>query len=261
MYQAPAAPQTVGETLDSGFALYRDSLKDTFALALLSGLVTAPFSRLAQSMLSADVTFGNAVTQVLISLASMAVTLFFYGAIIARIDAVHAGGRMPFGESLDVAWRRFPVMFGSFVLFVIAFIVGLVLFVVPGVYLMIALGFVLFAAILERKGVVESLLYSHLLVKGHWWRTAALLVIIGVVAVVLYLALGIVFGIAMTIGGGGVNLVPGAPLPWYFDFVVTPLISSVVVPLTCALFIAVYADLKLRREGANIAEGLGSAEA
>lgn len=260
MYQPSTAPQAVGGILDSGFALFRDSVKDTFALALLSGLLAAPFSRLAQNTATADVTFGSATTQLLISLASMAVTLFFYAAIIARIGSIRNGRHMLLGDALGVAVNRFPAMFGGFVLFMLALVVGFLLLVIPGLYLMIALGFVFFAAVLERKGAVESLLYSHNLVRGHWWRTALLVVTIGVVAVVLYLVLGLIVGIVLAMSGGAVDLAEGN-LPWYVDFVVNPLLSSVVVPLTCALFIEVYADLRLRREGGDFEQSIASAEA
>src|SRR5690606_22878196 len=106
MYQASRAPQRVGGILDNGFALFRESVKDTFALALLSGLLAAPFNRLAQGTATGDVTVGSAGTQLLLSLASMAVTLFFYAAIIARIDAIRNGRHIGLGEALDVALRR-----------------------------------------------------------------------------------------------------------------------------------------------------------
>jgi len=62
----------------------------------------------------------------------------------------------------------------------------------------------------------------------------------------------------VAVSGGATQL---QQLPWQIDFIVTPLISGVLTPLFYALLMAVYADSKLRNEGADIAERIAAAEA
>jgi hypothetical protein len=41
--------------------------------------------------------------------------------------------------------------------------------------------------------------------------------------------------------------------PWYVDFVAGPVLSAVAGPLTYALVLSIYYDLKTRREGGDLA--------
>jgi membrane protein implicated in regulation of membrane protease activity len=111
--------------------------------------------------------------------------------------------------------------------------------------------------VLERLGPFAGLSRSRQLVRGHWWRTAALVTVIAIIISVIYVILGIVAGIIVAFNPDQV-LEAGA-LPWYVDFVVNPLLSGVTTPLAYSLFIATYYDLRNRHEGGDIAERIAAA--
>lgn len=167
---------------------------------------------------------------------------------------------MTAGEAMSVGLRRFPVVLGVAVLLTLGLMLGFMLFVIPGIYLMVKLVFAPIAAVAESKGVLDSFRYSWELVRGRWWRTFLLLTIIGIVAAVLYGLVGIVIGVFVAIVGVA-EFEQMQRLPWQIDFIVAPLISGLLMPLFYALLMAIYADCKLRSEGADIAERIAAAEA
>ena len=51
---------------------------------------------------------------------------------------------------------------------------GIIVMLAPAIYVWIALSFALPALMLARKGVLASIAYSFRLVRGNWWRVAAM---------------------------------------------------------------------------------------
>jgi hypothetical protein len=94
----------------------------------------------------------------------------------------------PLGNSLDRAVSRaVPLVFGS-ILLVLIVSLGMLLFVLPGIYWGVRLAFTLYAIALEDKGATEGLGYSWNLVRGRWWGVFW-----------AFLAVGLIFGIAILI--------------------------------------------------------------
>ena len=258
MYTKPSSPLPIGGVLDNGFLLYRYCLKETFIFAFLAALIAAPFNRMMQG--SAAEPGSPSLVPFVASLAVLALTILLYTPIVAKVYAIQRGQHLTLLQALEVGVRRFPVILGIACLYFLAIVIGLVLLVIPGIYLMVALAFSFIIPVVEWKGVIDSLKYSRELVRGQWWRTAALVTIISIVVGVLYALYGVIVGVAVGFDVGG-SLASGQLLPWYVDLIVNPLMAGFVGPLSYALFMAVYTDLKLRREGADIAERIAAAEA
>ena len=259
MYQAPTAPQSIGGVLDGGFALFRDSFRTVFLLAVAGGLISAPANRVMQSVASNGPGFATLAIVALVVVVLLALTLLFMAAIVRLIDRIGSGEQPSVPEAFRLAARCVPALILAGIIYSVAVMIGFVLLLVPGIWLGVALVFFYMAIILDGKGPIEGLRYSWQIVRGNWWRTAALLTIISIVLSVLYMLLAIVVGIVVALGTD-VSLESGA-LPWYVDYIVTPLITGLVGPLGYALFMSVYRDLKLRREGGDIAERIAAAEA
>ncbi|MFL5728799.1 MAG: hypothetical protein ACJ75J_04855 [Cytophagaceae bacterium] len=66
-------------------------------------------------------------------------------------------------------------------------IVGLsfLLLIFPGIYMAVAVSFVLAIRIFERKGFFDSVSRSMDLIKDNWWATAGLLIVVGIIHLVL----------------------------------------------------------------------------
>jgi len=100
----------------------------------------------------------------------------------------------PLVNSLDQAVSKaVPLVFGS-ILLVLIFLVGMMLFVLPGIYWGVRLAFTPCAIVLEDKGTTEGLGYSWSLVKGRWWGAFWALLIFGLTVVVAFLAGIFIFG-------------------------------------------------------------------
>lgn len=53
------------------------------------------------------------------------------------------------------------------------------LLILPGIYLMISYLFVIHALLFQKKTGMDALMYSYNLVKGRWWRTFGIALVIG----------------------------------------------------------------------------------
>ena len=249
MYQQPNAPRSIGGVLDSGFRLYRESLPQAYLLAAIAALVTAPANLLQPYLVTAGIT-GVVGAPGLVILAVVLAAVIAYGALIGRIDAVARGAPLPLGQALLLGVKRMGSMILCGLVTIIVVIVGLCLFIIPGFIFMIWFLFAPFAVVIGQRGPIESLSYSYAIVRGHWWRTAALLTIIGIVVMVAYLLFGI--GVSIAVISDPVAAQTGQ-VPWYVTLLVGPALAALIGPLTYALMLAIFYDLRLRHEGGDLA--------
>jgi hypothetical protein len=101
--------------------------------------------------------------------------------------------------------------------------------------------------IVEDKGALESLGRSWTMTTGYWWRVATILTVLVIVIVVLFLIIGIIAGVvAASMGStGGTS---GLLIQ-----VISLLGNALISPLYAAVLLTIYYDLKLRKEGADLA--------
>jgi len=250
MYQQATAPLTIGGVLDSGFRLFRECLSKSFWLAAVAALVTAPFNLVGPYFQRNPPSAGAIAAVGCGVVLAMFLAFTLYGALIARIDSVARNAVLSVGEALAIGMRRVPALLVAFLAAAIVVGAGLLLVLVPGFIFMIWFVFAPTAVIVERLGPFASLSYSRALVRGHWWRTAALLTIVGIILMVLYIVLVLVVGILVVSNPGAVA--SGEP-PWYLNFVVGPVLGAFAGPLTYALTLSIYYDLKTRLEGGDLA--------
>lgn len=266
MYSRVTSPLSIGSVLDSGFSLFRHSIKETFGFAFASSLFTTVLGR---GVASPDGSVGaiHPVVAVFAFIAMLVATLIPSIAIVAKIHAVQNGGRLCAAGAVRVGLRRFFPALGVMLLYSMLGAVGYfvllrpayLLLLIPGIYALVVFVFSFIAVITEPKGVFGSFRYSYVLIRGRWWRTALLLGIVTIVVLVLFLFVSIVLGVVLSFEAAGSpdNFV----VPWYLELVVAPLVSGVVMPLVYALLMAIYADAKLRYEGTDLAERIAAADA
>lgn len=256
MYEA-TAPQSIGGVLDSGFSLFRGAFKSTFVIAFVIAFLAAPAGRVSQSITVTAPSGGLVLAFIVGLFAYIIISLVLYGALISVIDRVARGEPVAIGTALGVGLRRGPALFVVGFCYSIAVFVGMILLLVPGLWLMVALLFGFFAVVLDGKGPIDSLGYSMRLVRGHWWRTTGVLTVIFFIAMVIYFIIGMIGGAAAVFQTDA--LIATGNLPWYIDFIVVPALSAVVVPLMYTMTYAVYRDLKVRLEGADLADRIAAA--
>jgi len=114
-------------------------------------------------------------------------------------------------------------------------IAGVIVMLAPAIYIWIALSFALPALMLARKGVLGSIAYSFNLVRGNWWRVAAMY---GVgVGVIFSLWMLVAAVVAMAMSDDGTGAVD--------DAAITRAISSAAILAVCAIGLTFYSALTL----------------
>ena len=285
MYSPPSSPLSIGGVLDEGIRLFRLSFGRCWLLALIPGLIivlfemASGFPRVAApgGGLSTLTALGNSPRLLLFDLLAFVLRLLFQGAVLVReIAIVHGDQSMTLGGAVAASVRRLPatvlgaiivllpitasaVPFGFAVVYFMArgtlpsrtLVLGLVLLIVA-TWLWGRLQLWFAALFLEDATAGQALGSSWRLTKGHWWRATAIFT----VAVIMVLVVAFVFSF---IGGvvavtAHTSLMGRALLLQVFALGS----NAIYYPLGGAIWLAMYHDLKLRREGGDLASRAGA---
>jgi hypothetical protein len=261
MYQQATKPRSIGDVLDASFKLYSvafsPALPLSAAIAVLGcmpsiiplftgGALTDPLAIIA-------VLFSPAflLGLLLALLASLACSI----ALLVQIEAVARRRSVGIGTALNTGLRRLLPVFVSTIVWgcIIAF--GMLLLVLPGLIVMVSMVFAMPAIVLDDKGALESLGYSHRLVWGLWWHAATLVSVMGIPFLIVLLGPSLVIGvIAMVVALSPTALLIG-------EIALTVVASALLVPYMLALMLETYRDLKLRKEStaaARLAQAHGT---
>ena len=141
-------------------------------------------------------------------------------------------------EAITGGLEMFTPVFLAVMLAALGVAVGLLLLILPGIYLAIRWYFVPQAVILERARGAQALERSAVLVKGSWWRVFAIGLVASLIAAAAVSALAI----------------PAALLAEAADRAVIALLISLLTDSLTAPFVAIvgtllYFDLRARRAG------------
>ena len=253
MYSRPTAPKSVSGVLDDVFKLYGAALPVSWRLALVGALLSAiPGFYLESSIAGGD------AEQMLEALKSpvlwltylvlIAVSMIFFVGLIARVNQVAEGADGSFAQAVNRGFSLLPRSLGASLLYFLAVVGGMILLVVPGLIWSVSLLLYLPLLVTEDIGARAALSRSRQLVKGSWWRTAAVFTIALVIAGVLAGAVGLVSGLI-----AGVTSADRAVFA-VVNNLVTAVVNLFITPLYVALLLSVYYDLKLRKEGGDLAD-------
>lgn len=185
--------------------------------------------------------------------------LLTYAAAVAACFKVVADGylgREPdVGRSLRYGMPQVPRLVVLNLLVTAGVAIGIVLLIVPGVWLLTVWALALPAMLFERTGVFSALGRSYELVRGRFWGVLGLLVVSGLMLALAGLLLGGLLG-GLTALAVGSSKVGGA-----IATVLIGVVSSVVtVPVLSTVLSVLYFDQRVRKEGFDreqLAGGLG----
>jgi len=267
------------ELLDELFRLYRRhfSLIVTVSLLVaLPGLVwslvtgiyklnSASYANLFTATGSATPTFNQQELANLFGLLALGVVGGFFllpislGAVFRSITDVALGRPATIGSVLRQTLARYLPLLGLVALgfliwlgWFIAFIIGLVLLVLPGiavlcagVYLGVRWSLSVAAMTAEDIGPIRGMGRSWNLVSGSWWRTFGILLIVGIMYLIISYGLLILFGVIAALVATG-------------DFeaavvqVGSTLLGAVLSPIVYIAVTLLYFDLRVRKEGLDL---------
>jgi hypothetical protein len=260
-------PLSIGEVLDAGFRLLRARfgtlvmcvLVPMVPLSIIATILTAStdesaFDVNATTTTSSD---GSAIAGALIStLLQGAAAALAVAACFRVISSAYLGEEATAGPSLRYGLSRLLALMVAYIVLSIALGISFVLFIIPGIFLSVKWSVTFAAIVSERAGPFSSIGRSWVLTRGHWWRTFGTLLVLGLLALVLYLA--IVAGLGGAIAtNGDMSEVTYAVL----TVVLTIVLFAILYPLIAAIISVMYYDLRVRNEGFDLqllAQGVGA---
>lgn len=151
----------------------------------------------------------------------------------------------------------------------IALALAVPVFLALACLLWVRLAFAAPALLLERVGIGRALRRSWRLTVGSWWRVFGVLLLTAVIALVAGGLLSAPFGLVGTVvsealGGGspadGAAFRNGLLVSQAIANVGSVLASTVTAPFTAAVTALLYIDLRIRREGLDVALARAAAE-
>jgi hypothetical protein len=111
---------------------------------------------------------------------------------VHALRSVAAGGSARAREAIVKGFESFTPIFFAVLLAALGIVLGLLL-IVPGIYLFVRWYFVPQTVVLEGAREAGALRASGRLVDGAWWRTAALVLLVNLVALMVAVILGAPF--------------------------------------------------------------------
>lgn len=261
----PTQPQSIGGVLDTTFQLYKASIVKMIPLSLLMAVAESPssiylFTQGGTATAANPFAMLNAIGPAfwLVVAVQLLGTTWVMAAAYLKVGAIGAGDDLSVGAALQNTLARVPAIIVMFILLSIALVAGTLLLLVPGIILSVSLALAFTILLFENKGPVDALTESHRLVWGNWWRTATIFTVWFIMLLVLYFVVGLLVGIVtplLVLGAGADNMLLMSTLS---GWVIGLVMSLLVTPFYVALPIAVYWDLKLRKEGGDLAARVGA---
>jgi hypothetical protein len=259
----PTQPQSIGGVLDISFQLFKASFVKVLPFSVLlaiGGALPSIYMMVNGTSAAADPLAMLSAVQSpqywLWNLASVLISLVGMGAVYLQMNAVGTDTELSFGAALQGALSRAPILFLTMILFIVALTIGLVLLIIPGLILMVSLLLSFNLVMIERAGPIAALTGSHQLVWGNWWRTMIILTVGFILLVVIYLAIGMILGLVTPL------IASRSADPLFFamfsSVIIASLATFIVTPYYGALAVAIYWDLKLRKEGGDLAARVGA---
>lgn len=262
-------PLGLGETLDACFKLVLTHFK---ALALVVIVVTIPveivnffITTSTSGLEDGAITYsdegayvaGEVVANLLRVVAALLVTIGCFHILAEG----YLGRSASAGESLKFAAKRSPKwIWTGLVLGVLLLLslVSIVLLFIPTIWLIVASSLVFPVLLVEGLVGWKAIKRSIALVKDRWWATFGRLFIMYMIASLLASILGIV-AIALLVANGDSIVI------YAVATALSQLVSNVfTTPLIAAITVIVYFDLRVRKEGfdlALLAEQMGGGQA
>lgn len=257
MFEYADKPLSIGKVLDHGLRLCASSFASVVGLAFLASIVySLPSLILPQPQPGEIIHPLQALGDFFLPfMLSMLVGLGFFNALILRVDASAKQQNLPLGTALSSGFKKLLPVFIGVLLYMLVVILGLILLIIPGLILMLSLFFYQILIVLDNNGILESLKNSHRLVWGNWWRTATVFMIPGIFIIVIYVILGFIFATSAPLTNADEST---ASIQLTFTLI-SLLINTLTMPLFYSIGLVQLHDLKLRKQGLDLAQRLGSA--
>ena len=272
----PSRQLSVGEVLDLSFRIYRATVVKCLLFAgfgVLAGQLANLYNVFTHhTPLSGALTWDQVMAQMrdptmwTLYVVGALLTAIFYAAVLLRQRALI--GDNPVGNEVAAAVRRLPALVGLGILILLcALLCALPALLTTGAtrallvlaalfalcYGLVAISCSQTVLLVEGSGPAASLARSWRLTTGSFWRLSLIYTVALIVLMVLYAVTAAIAGfLAGVLGRGDLAMVTA------FAEVVGVALGALVTPFYGALALAVLADLKVRKEGADLEQRISA---
>jgi Membrane domain of glycerophosphoryl diester phosphodiesterase len=227
-------PMGIGEILSTAFQLYQRHWRTLLAIA---AVVVVPFTLLqylfgdlirtrgeetANGVVIETASWAVGVAGLVTALAALLSFLVLTGAITRAVAAEVAGEDPSLEQSYRFGFHRIWS--------------GLILFVIPGIYIGVRLVVSIEALVVEGRRGTQAMGRSWELVGGHWWHAFGTLV-------VAWLIIGVV---------NSVITLPFGDTSWFVQGLVSAVATTVTMPYGVLVGVLLYLDLRARKENLTL---------
>jgi hypothetical protein len=236
-------PLGIGEILRTAWQLYRRHWRILLTIAavvvvpltllhyLLGDLVRTQGESISNGVVE-TASWSIGIAGLLTALATILMYLVLAGAITRAVAAEVAGQDPSVEQSYRFGFHRLGSVLLVSVLVGLAIIGGLILFIIPGIYIGIRLCVSIEALVIEGRRGTEAMGRSWALVGGHWWHSFGALVVGGLLTSIV----------------NAVITAPFGDTGWFVQAVAAAVATVVTLPYSALVGVLLYLDLRARKE-------------
>lgn len=259
MVRPALQPLTVTGTVDAAFTIYRRRFRD---LVIIAAIILVPLTVITYLLNvtvfdtevvvdpdTLDMTgfWGALIGGLVLAVISYAGTLVISGAVAKTVGDEYVGVGSDWQNSMRKAVDRIWALIGASLLYAIGVFLGLLLFIIPGIYLAIRWVVASVTVILEDRGPTAALSRSAELVRGRWWPVFGVMVLGLIIQFVIGAIVGAIFG-AVIFASDDPNSAGVLAASAVIDLV----IGIFLQPFVAVLVTVIYFDLRVRKEGFDL---------
>jgi hypothetical protein len=196
--------------------MYKTFAKHLLAIAFVIYLVAAIITALLALA-------GGTVGILLGSLVSIVAAFVLQATLVKAVQDVRDGqADLSIRQTVNEALPFLAPVAGASILAGIAITIGLVLIIVPGLFLITIWAVIVPVIIIERSGAMASFGRSRQLVRGHGWHVFGTLVLVYIIMLVVNIVLGLIFSALPNVVGDGLSsVISGTLISPFLALVVT----------------------------------------
>ncbi|MET8763928.1 hypothetical protein [Lentzea sp. NPDC004782] len=181
-------------------------------------------------------------------------TVFLSGFITVVVGHAVLGRPVTFSQAWEEFKPRLLPLLGATLLSGLVVTIGVILCILPGIYVGVLFSLIGPALVLERCGVGTAFTRSRVLVNGAWWRTFGILVLAAVISWVISWIISLPFGL-LGAASNGFSAEPTAALSvgsLVLSTIGAIIASTITLPFSSAVNVLIYVDRRMRAEGMDI---------
>jgi hypothetical protein len=177
-------------------------------------------------------------------------TTFLSGFLTVVIGKAVLGRPVRAGEVWTEIRPLLLPLLGLTIIYTLIVVVGLIVFIIPGIWLYVMFALATPALVLERGRIFTALGRSRLLVRGSWWRTFGILLLAAIIAAIISMIIALPFDLlgggaalgnsAMSTGGIWLSALGGV------------VAGAITYPFSAGVTALLYIDQRMRKEGMDI---------